>query len=166
MKQSITFRPISDDDEQFLYRLYASTRQEELAMTVWTGAQKDTFLRQQFTAQHKFYIERFTQAAFDILLMNKEPIGRLYIDRRAEEIRIIDISILPEHRNKGIGSSLLKNLLTEAYETAKPLRIHVEKNNPALKLYERLGFREIEDKGVYSLMECSANLRIDTKETS
>jgi ribosomal protein S18 acetylase RimI-like enzyme len=156
MKQPITFRPITADDEQFLYRLYAGTRQEELAQTAWTDAEKETFLRQQFTAQHKFYMERFAQATFEILLLNKEAIGRLYIDRRADEIRIIDIAILPEHRNKGIGSSLLKNLLTEAHETAKPLRIHVEKNNPALKLYERLGFREIQDKGVYYLMECSA----------
>ncbi len=155
MKQPIIFRPITSDDEQFLYGLYASTRQEELAQTTWTDAEKETFLKQQFTAQHKFYIERFTQATFDILLLNKEPIGRLYIDRRAEEIRIIDISILPEHRNKGIGSTLLKNLLTESHANGKPLRIHVEKNNPALKLYERLGFKEIEDKGVYYLMECS-----------
>ena len=163
MNQPITSRPITAEDEQFLYRLYASTRQEELAMTVWTDAQKETFLRQQFTAQHKFYMEHFAQATFEILLLNKEAIGRLYVDRRVDEIRIIDIALLPEHRNKGIGSSLLKNLLMEAHETAKPLRIHVEKNNPALKLYDRLGFREIEDKGVYYLMECSVDLQHGAK---
>ena len=157
MKKSITFRSITSEDENFLYRLYASTREEELAQTTWTVAEKEIFLKQQFTAQHEFYMQQFTRAKFDIVLENNESVGRLYVDRREDEIRLIDIALLPEHRNKGIGTSLLTELLDEAKKTNKPLRIHVEKYNPALQLYHRLGFREIKDSGVYYLMEWFSN---------
>ena len=153
MNKSITFRPITPDDEDFLFGLYASTRKEELALTNWTETEKEAFLRQQFNAQHQFYMQQFTKAKFDILLVDNKPAGRLYVDRREDEIRLIDIALLPEYRNKGIGTSLLTELLGEAKKINKPLRIHVEKYNPALNLYQRLGFKEINDAGVYYLME-------------
>jgi len=153
MKKLTTFRSITPDDENFLYSLYASTREEELSQTTWTESEKEAFLRQQFTAQHQFYIEQFTQAKFDIVLVENEPVGRLYVDRRDDEIRLIDIALLPEYRNKGIGTSLINDLCEEAANRNKPLRIHVEKFNPALHLYKRLGFTEMKDSGVYYLME-------------
>jgi ribosomal protein S18 acetylase RimI-like enzyme len=157
MRSSTTFRPISPEDQPFLARLYASTRWDEVAQTGWDLEEQDRFLRMQFAAQHKFYMEQFSGADFHIVELQDEPIGRLYVDRREDEIRIIDIALLPEHRNKGIGSALLKNILAEAHSAALPVRIHVERNNPALGLYQRLGFREIDDQGVYLLMECSPN---------
>ena len=75
------------------------------------------------------------------------------MERRADEIRIIDIALLPKYRSKGLGGKLLKDLLDEAKTRQLPIRIHVERFNPALKLYERLGFKHIEDNGVYYLME-------------
>jgi ribosomal protein S18 acetylase RimI-like enzyme len=153
MKQSISFRSVTPEDEKFLYKLYASTRVDELAQTSWTEAEKELFLKQQFTAQHQFYMQEYCQAKFDLVYVDKEPVGRLYVDRREDEIRLIDIALLPEFRNKGIGSSLLMELLDEAKNVNKPLRIHVEKYNPALQLYRRLGFNEINDTGVYYLME-------------
>ena len=153
MKPSLRFRSITSDDENFLYRLYASTRQEELAQTSWTEAEKEIFLKQQFSAQHKFYMKQFNRAKFDVVLKNSKPIGRLYVDRREDEIRLIDIALMPEFRNMGIGTSLLNDLLDEARKVNKPLRIHVEKYNPALQLYQRLNFKEIKDTGVYYLME-------------
>ena len=153
MKPSIRFRSITSDDENFLYRLYASTRQEELAQTSWTEAEKEIFLKQQFSAQHQFYMKQFKRAKFDVVLKNSKPIGRLYVDRREDEIRLIDIALMPEFRNMGIGTSLLNDLLDEARKVNKPLRIHVEKYNPALQLYQRLNFKEIKDTGVYYLME-------------
>src|SRR5262249_39352148 len=104
-------------------------------------------------AQHRYYQEQFPGAAFDVILRNGQPAGRLYVDRRAEEIRIIDIALLPEHRRAGIGRGLLEEVLAEATQTSKPVRIHVERFNPALRLYERLGFQRIGDTGVYFLME-------------
>jgi len=157
MKDVISFRPVNSKDELFLYRLYASTRETELAQTNWSQAEKQTFLKQQFRAQHQFYMQQFSDAAFDVVLIDKQPAGRLYVDRRVDEIRLIDIALLPEHRNKGIGTSLISDLLNEAKEENKPLRIHVEKFNPALQLYKRLGFREVSDSGVYYLMEWSAD---------
>ena len=153
MKHDITFREITPQDESFLYLLYAGTREQEMAQTCWNDVEKEAFLRQQFAAQHTYYQEQFQQAEFQIILLNKKPAGRLYVDRRDDEIRLIDIALLPEHRGKGLGSWLLGDLLQEGRQINEPVRIHVEKFNPALRLYKRLGFTDIEDQGVYYLME-------------
>lgn len=149
----VTLRPIELGDEGFLYTVYASTRLEELAQTGWSEPQKETFLRQQFDAQSSYYEENYRGATFDVILSGGRPVGRLYVARWQEEIRIVDIALLPEHRGMGIGTHLLNALISESEETDKPLSIHVERFNPALRLYERLGFHEVEDKGVYLLME-------------
>lgn len=153
MSSEITFRPITDDDLPFLSRLYASTREEELSVTPWSDDEKRTFLTQQFEAQHRHYREYYADASFDVLLVDGEPAGRLYVSRWSDEIRIVDVALLPEYRNRGIGGRVLEDLLDEGRRTGKAVSIHVEKNNPALRLYERLGFEPIEDKGVYLLME-------------
>jgi GNAT superfamily N-acetyltransferase len=150
---AVAFRPIAPDDAPFLYRVYASTREEELRPVPWTAAEKDAFLRQQFQAQHAFYQEHYEGARFEVILRDGQPIGRLYVARWAAEVRIVDIALLPEHRGAGIGTAILRDLLAEAGATGKPVRIHVERLNPARRLYERLGFVSIEDKGVYYLME-------------
>lgn len=139
---------------EFLFRLYASTRADEMAMVVdWTDEQKEAFLRMQFQAQDAWYREHYEGAQLDLLLVDDAPAGRLYIHRRETEIRLMDIALLPEHRNGGIGSSMLRDLMAEAEATGKPLTIHVEKYNPAMRLYLRLGFKAIEDRGPYDLME-------------
>ena len=153
MTAEITLRPIRDEDQPFLFRLYSSTRQGEMAMLDWPAKEKEGFLRQQFEAQHRYYQEAFKKAVFDLLLLDGEPAGRLYIDRREDEIRLIDIALLPEHRGNGLGGKLMADVLAEGQKAGKPVRIHVERNNPALRLYHRLGFRSVEDQGVYFLME-------------
>lgn len=150
---NVSLRPITDADEDFLCQLYRSTRLEEMAQSGWTQPQIDEFLKFQFQAQHKFYQETFTEAAYDIVLADGERAGRLYLDRREDEFRIIDIALLPAFRGKKIGYRLLRDILDEATAAKKCVRIHVESNNPALKLYERLGFEHVEDQGVYYLME-------------
>ena len=149
----IHLRPICPEDETFLQRLYASTRAEELQQVDWDAKQKDDFLAMQFNAQHSHYAKYFPDADFQLILNGDEPVGRLYVDRRSDEIRLIDIALLPEFQREGTGSRLLETLLDEARHTGLPLRIHVEKFNPALRWYERSGFRQIEDQGVYLLME-------------
>ena len=151
----ISFRPICAKDEAFLYQVYASTRLDELAPLKWPEAEVTKFLQMQFTAQHKYYQESYTEASFNLILLHDQPIGRLYTDWREDEIRIIDIALLPEYRSQGIGSALMKDLLKEAEANSKFVRIHVEKFNPALTLYKRLGFVPISDTGVYFLMEWS-----------
>jgi ribosomal protein S18 acetylase RimI-like enzyme len=150
---AITLRPITPDDEEFLRQVYASTREEELALTDWDTAQKAAFVQMQFAAQHRYYQENYRQTTFDVILVDGQPAGRLYVARWAKQIRIVDIALLPEYRNAEIGSALLHELMTEAAAAGKPVSIHVERYNPALRLYTRLGFVPIGEHGVYLLME-------------
>ena len=153
--RSITLRPIGADDEAFLYRVYAATREAELAKVEWDAAQREAFLWQQFTAQHRYYQEHYADTAFQVILVDGRPAGRLYVARWPDEIRIVDIALLPEARDAGSGAGLVRELQAEATRAGKPLRMHVEIFNPARRLYERLGFRTIADRGVYLFLEWS-----------
>ena len=153
MKQSVTFRSIREEDREFLYLVYASTREEELALVAWSAEQKEQFLRMQFNAQHKYYQENYAGASFEVILLGSAPIGRLYVDRRDNEIRVVDIALLRQHRGTGIGGGIMQDLLSEAESNGVPVSIHVERNNPVMRLYERLGFRKISETAVYFLMQ-------------
>jgi len=137
----------------FLRGLYASTRAEEMAMVPWSEAEKVAFLEMQFNAQHRYYQEHYGDSAFDLILVDGEPAGRLYVQRKPEEMVLIDIALMPQFRQRGIGGVLLEALLEEASATARPIRLHVEHENPARAWYARLGFRDVEDRGVYIFME-------------
>lgn len=139
----------------FLSRLYASTRLDELAVTSWTDAQKAGFLDMQFQAQHAHYRKHYPEADWLVVERDRQDIGRLYIERWPSQHRIIDIAFLPEHRRKGYGRALLRDLIGEAWLAGKSASIHVEKHNPARRLYVELGFAVLEDKGVYDLMACA-----------
>ncbi len=143
------------EDEDFLYRVYASTRASEMELVPWTSEEKEAFLRMQSQAQRSHYATYYPQAEYDLILLDNRLVGRLFILRGIEEIRIMDIALLPEHRGQGIGTTLLKQILNEGRESNLPVTIHVERFNPALRLYERLGFRLVEDKGVYYFMKWS-----------
>ena len=156
MRPDVALRAIRPDDEEFLCRVYASTRTEELAAVAWTEEEKAAFLRMQFAAQHRYYQESYTSSRFDVVLVDGRPAGRLYVARWPEELRVIDIALLPEFRRRGIGTALLRNLLEEGSARRLPVRIHVERHNPALVLYEGLGFRLVEDRGVYLFLEWRA----------
>jgi GNAT superfamily N-acetyltransferase len=148
-----TLTPIGPDDAELLLRIYASTRAEELAGVAWSDAQREVFLRQQFTAQHAYYQEHYAGASFDVIRVEGRPCGRLYVARWPREIRVMDIALLPECRNEGLGGRVLAALLAEARAAGLPVTIHVERMNRALRFYERLGFRVKEDKGVYLFLE-------------
>lgn len=146
---SVNCRPSATEDSEFLYQVYASTRFEELAPVPWSDQQKEGFLRQQFHAQDTHYRQHFPRAEYLVVEWQDQPIGRLYVDRSDQLLRIIDIALLPEYRGRGIGGGLMRQLLDEARASGKPVQIHVEVNNPALRLYQRLGFARVEDMGVY-----------------
>ena len=152
----VTLRAAQPADAAFLGDVYASTRVEELALTDWSDERKTAFCRQQFTAQDAHYRQHYPSAQYSIIERDGVAAGRLFVDRWEKEIRIMDIALLPDHRGAGIGTGLLRELQEEARAAGKALSIHVEKFNPALRLYERLGFRGKEDKGVYLLMEWRA----------
>lgn len=146
-------RPVQPADHELLLAIYASTRTDEMALVDWTTEQKESFLRMQFEAQTRYYIENYSGAEFQVILHDDQPVGRLYTHHKVDEIRIMDIALLPDHRGHGIGSTLLNEILKKGEAANLPVSIHVERMNPALRLYERLGFRLREDKGVYLLLE-------------
>ncbi len=122
-------------------------------MVDWDETQKAAFLDMQFNAQHSYYQEHYRGSEFDIILLDGEPIGRLYLARWEDEMRVIDIAILPDYRNRGIGRALFEDVMAEAAEGGKTVSIHVERNNPARRLYDRLGFQVTgEEHGIYLLM--------------
>jgi ribosomal protein S18 acetylase RimI-like enzyme len=153
MAGAVALRPAEPGDGELLFRVYASTRAEELSVVPWGAAEKEAFLRAQFAAQQQWYSEHYTGASFDVIELDGEPCGRLYVHRGPRELRIVDIALLPLGRGNGVGSALLRELLAEADAAGQLVTIHVERLNPALRLYERLGFRLAEDKGVYLLLE-------------
>ena len=148
-------RPASADDRDFLLQVYASTREEELRLLDWSAEQKAAFVRMQFEAQDAYYREHYEPATFDVIEVDGVPAGRLYVARWENELRIVDIALLPQYRGRGIGTDLLRALLDEASRAGKRVSIHVERNNPARRLYERLGFRPVGEQGVYLLLEAS-----------
>lgn len=153
----VFLRPITPEDDSFLAGLYASTRAEELAVTGWSDEEKGAFCLKQFDAQSVHYRENYPGASLQVIERAGEPIGRLYVARWEREIRIMDIALIPKHRGAGVGTKLLRELQDEACSAGKSLTIHVERFNPALRLYERLGFQMVEDKGVYLLMKWDGN---------
>ena len=114
---------------------------------------QEAFLRQQHEAQHSHYAIHFGDAEWLIVERGGEAIGRLYLRDQPEGLHVIDISLVPESRGQGIGGAILRDVLGQARELGKTVSIHVEKLNPARRLYDRLGFRIVEDKGIYDLME-------------
>jgi ribosomal protein S18 acetylase RimI-like enzyme len=150
----VALRPVRTSDEPFLLRVYAGTRAEELAPVPWTPEQKAAFVAQQFAAQTAHYAQHYAGMSADVILVDGEPAGRLLVARWADEILIVDISILPELRGRGAGTVLVRRLLDEAAAVGKRLSLHVERENRAVRLYERLGFRPVGEQGVvYTRME-------------
>lgn len=150
---AVTLRPITQADREFLFELYASTREEELKAVDWSDEQKASFLRMQFDAQHHAYTTNYPGAQLQLVLVEGLPAGRLYLHERADEIRIVDIAFLPEHRGRGLGSELIREVQQRARGLGLAVRIHVELYNPAQRLYARLGFAKIGESGVYHLLE-------------
>lgn len=148
-----TLRPVREEDRPFLREVYGRTRTEELAVVAWTQEQKEQFLDQQFEAQDAYYREQFPDCSLSVLVVDGEDVGRLYVDRRTDEIRIVDIALLPPWRGRGVGSDVMQTLLREAGDAGLPVRIHVEETNPAQRLYQRLGFRPLQHVGTYVLLE-------------
>lgn len=150
---TVTLRPVTTADDAFLLEIYASARAAELAQVPWDAAQREAFLRMQLAAQQLHYRTHNPNATHDLILLDDQPIGRLYVSRREREIRILDITLLSEQRGQGIGTPLIQELMSEAERAGQPLTIYVESYNPSLRLFERLGFSKIDDDGVNYLME-------------
>jgi ribosomal protein S18 acetylase RimI-like enzyme len=149
----VTLRPAQAEDRELLLSVYAATRAEELDQVVWPEGAREAFLRMQFDLQDTEYRRINPEGSFDVVEVDGRPAGRLYVDRRPEEIRVVDVALLPQFRGAGIGGALLTGLQEEAAASGRRVTIHVEVTNPAARLYERLGFVVVADLGLYRRME-------------
>jgi ribosomal protein S18 acetylase RimI-like enzyme len=158
---SIRLRPAQAEDQAFLLDLYRSTRADEMAAWGWDQAQQQAFVALQFRAQQAHYAD-YPNTDHQIILDDQGLIGRLLLSRLEDEIRLVDIALLPEHRGQGIGRRLIEGLFAEAAGAGKAVRLHVGKDNRAVPLYTRLGFQIIGDKETHFFMEWRP---ADTTET-
>lgn len=150
----LTLRPVTADDDAFLLSVYDSTRADELGQVEWQDEQRESFIKWQFDLQRREYDARFPDAEYNVLLIDDQPAGRIWIGRDREQVRLLDIGLLPEFQNRGAGTVLLRRLMEEARQAGKPLRHMVfVLNNDADRFYERLGFVVIEEFGAYKHME-------------
>ncbi len=155
---------ISDSDKSFLVELYASTRSEEMALVPWNNEQKETFLQMQFEAQNQYYRERYPNASFDLIKLEDNPVGRLYVAELADEIRIIDLTFLPAHFNPEIFVALIGEILQKGAQVGKPVRIYLENYSPQTEIFVRWGFQKIDEQGIYFLWQRDpADLTADAK---
>jgi len=152
VRLGVSYRPMTDADLPFVAELYAWTRREEVAQTGWPAEIQQAFLRQQHEAQHSHYSIHHADAEWLIVERAGEAIGRLYLRDDPEVFHIVDISLMPDSRGRGIGGAIMQDVLDQAGDAGKAVSIHVEKNNPARALYTRLGFEVVKDAGVYDLM--------------
>jgi RimJ/RimL family protein N-acetyltransferase len=153
VSEGFSLRPETDADIPFLTRLFASTREAELAPVPWSAEQKQVFLTSQFQAQRHHYRTYIPDCVFDIIEHRGVPAGRLYLETRRSQLYIVDISLLPDYCGKGLGTAMLEALMAAASANSRGVGIMVEKFNPALRLYRRLGFTDIADHEVYLEME-------------
>lgn len=150
----VALKPVAPEDEEFLLGVYASTREDELAQVEWGAGQKELFVRWQFDLQRREYDGRFPEAEYSVIMVDGRPAGRIWVGRDATQIRLLDIALLPEFQNRGVGTLLLRRLIDEARREGLPLRHMVfVLNNEAHRFYERLGFIIIEDFDAYKHME-------------
>ncbi|MDQ3817868.1 MAG: GNAT family N-acetyltransferase [Acidobacteriota bacterium] len=151
---NICLRVAGPEDEAFLYEVYKATRAEEMAAWGWDAAQQDAFLRMQFRAQQMSYQAEDVGTKTEIILLDEESVGRIIVKSREYEIQLVDIALLTEYRGRGIGTSLIKELIEEAGRAGKFVRLHVLKTNfGARRLYERLGFKVTGESGMHFGME-------------
>jgi GNAT superfamily N-acetyltransferase len=155
--QGFALRPETEADVPFLSRLYVSTRWQELAPIVdWSEADKREFLETQFAFQRHHYLTYYASTDCAVLEKDGVPAGRLYVDRQADTLLIVDVALLPEWRGQGVGTALMQEVVAEARAAGKTVTVTVEKHNPAERLYRRLGFREVADEGVHWIMQWQA----------
>jgi GNAT superfamily N-acetyltransferase len=150
----VELRRVAPDDEEFLLDVYASTRADEMALVNWNDQMKRAFLRSQLTAQRADYESRFPSADYHLILVGGVRAGRLWVARTEEQIRLLDIALLPEFQNRGVGKFLLAELIEESERARLPLRHMVFQFNTAgMRFYERLGFMPSGVMGAYIQME-------------
>jgi ribosomal protein S18 acetylase RimI-like enzyme len=151
----VELRRVAPADDEFLLDVYASSRADEMALVPWSDDQKRAFLRSQLDAQRADYELNYPGADYHVIIVDGQRAGRLWVERTREEIHLLDIALLPWAQRRGVGTSLVRELIEEARASGKRLRHMVfVLNEGARRLYERLGFEVTgEVGGAYLQME-------------
>lgn len=155
----VKLRPEKSSDERFLRKLFATTR-VDVTFSHLPEEQKQQFLRMQFDAQRHYYRNHYENARFLVIEYNGRPVGRLYTSRMPDQIRVMDITLIPEYRSKGIGSRLLTSIQDEARSLALPVTLHAEKLGNMARYYEKLGFEVVEEKETHFFMKWTAGASV------
>ena len=150
---TVSLQPVTAAAEPFLLQVYASSRADEMALVPWSEEQKQAFLTAQFNAQQQHYEKTYPDARHDIVMVEGDPAGRMFVARLATEIRIVDVVLLPNYRNRRIGSRLLNDLKHEADKLGIPLRVYVEHFNPSFPIFVHHDFIAGKQEGFHILME-------------
>jgi GNAT superfamily N-acetyltransferase len=150
---NITLRDFTPRDQEFVFQLYADTRREEVAAWGWPQPQQDMFLRMQFNAQQRWYESVYSGATHEIIECEDGPVGRMMVLRSVDGNLLVDIALLAGYRGRGVGGQLLRALLAKSDQDCVPVRLQVLKNNPARRLYARLGFVQTGEDEMYFQME-------------
>lgn len=157
ISMAISLRPASPLDQAFLFQLYVRTRSPEVAGFGWSPEQQVAFLRMQYSAQRRWYETAFPQAEEQMVELDHAPIGRMIVWKAGDgATTLVDISLLPECRGQGIGGGLIGDLMEECKKANVPLRLQVLRTNPAVRLYQRLGFHKVGEDDLYFQMQASA----------
>jgi len=162
---SLRLRPERDEDQPFRHRLFCDSRPAEFALLQQQLGPEafDQLMRFQFQAQTMSYRASFPQARFDIIELDRKPIGRIVVDRPGDQIHIVDQAVVPAMRNRGFGTAIMRALMDEATRDGLPVRLKVaSSNDPSMRLYQRLGFVPIEQVPFYVGMEWRADSAVTT----
>jgi GNAT superfamily N-acetyltransferase len=152
-KDSLSLRRATSGDDDFILKLYKSSRGDDLRELGWEESRIDEFLTMQYEAHRTFEAGDYPDASDEVIIFEHRPVGRLLVDRREAEIRIADLALLPEYRNRGLGSFLIRNLQKEARTAGRPLRLQVITFSPAINFLERLGFERTSETGSHFQLE-------------
>ena len=149
----VLLREFDESDNDALYRNFVDSRRDLVAAVAGLDeAQQDTFLRIQYQAREDQYRSHYPDARFDVIVTDDEVIGHIYVSSVESELCLVDVSLLPRFQNRGIGRALLQDLLDEAAGLNKCVSLHVIQGNPAVLLYERLGFIDVGEQGIHRRM--------------
>ncbi len=149
-KYAVTLRALHSDDMAFIESLYAGSRAFEMSHSGWPAEQIAAFLSQQFNIQHAYYQTHYPDGEFLIVEQSGQAIGRLYLFWGQASLNLIDINLLPDYQGRGIGTALIEEQLRKVDKQGLGVDLFVEHHNPAMRLYERLGFHVNGDSGVYT----------------
>ena len=152
MTTALTLRDALPSDRAFLLALYASTRTEEFAHLGWPAEMERAFMKMQFDAQRGDYERRHPGALCRIVELRTCPIGRLWVAQDARSLTVLDISLVADLRGQGIGTDCLRRVQRRAAAAGLDVELQVVHGNPAQRLYERLGFRNVGADGVRQAM--------------